>query len=125
MPRSIASGEFRVEEFRVPLVDARLSGPKGVQVAPRELPLNVQLNYLSGGAMTGAPARVSALLPQPSAHLPGARGVLVRAAARRDESRRARRAGRLCPRRPIPAMRSSSPTSCRSRPTPMARRPSR
>ena len=38
LPRSVASGEFRVEEFRVPLVDARVSGPKGVQVAPRELP---------------------------------------------------------------------------------------
>jgi uncharacterized protein YfaS (alpha-2-macroglobulin family) len=72
MPRSIASGEFRVEEFRVPLVDARLSGPKGVQVAPRELPLNVQLNYLSGGAMTGAPARVSALLRNRPLIFPGA-----------------------------------------------------
>jgi uncharacterized protein YfaS (alpha-2-macroglobulin family) len=62
MPRSMTSGEFRVEEFRVPLVDARVSGPKAVQVAPRELPLNVQLNYLAGGAMAGAPARVSALM---------------------------------------------------------------
>jgi uncharacterized protein YfaS (alpha-2-macroglobulin family) len=59
---SWSSGEFRVEEFRVPLVDARLSGPKQVPVAPRELPLSLQLSYLSGGGMGGAPVRASALL---------------------------------------------------------------
>ena len=62
LPRIAVSGEFRVEEFRVPLVDARIAGPKAIQVAPGELPLNVQLSYLSGGAMASAPARVSALL---------------------------------------------------------------
>ena len=46
---SWTSGDFRVEEFRVPLVDARLSGPKTIPVAPTELPLALQLNYLSGG----------------------------------------------------------------------------
>ena len=71
LPRSIASGEFRVEEFRVPLVDARVSGPKGVQVAPRELPLNVQLSYLAGGAMAGVPARVSALVRNRPLTFPG------------------------------------------------------
>jgi len=71
MPRSVASGEFRVEEFRVPLVDARVSGPKGVQVAPREIPVSVQLSYLSGGAMAGAPARVSALLKNRPLNFPG------------------------------------------------------
>ena len=70
-PRSVASGEFRVEEFRVPLVDARVAGPKNVQIAPRELPLNVQLSYLSGGAMAGAPARVSALLRPRPLNFPG------------------------------------------------------
>lgn len=56
------SGNFRVEEFRLPLVDAIVSGPKAVAVAPKELPINVQLNYFSGGGMAQAPARVTALL---------------------------------------------------------------
>lgn len=56
------SGSFRVEEFRLPLVDARISGPAQVAIAPTELPVNVQLTYLSGGGMSQAPARVTALL---------------------------------------------------------------
>ena len=56
------SGEFRVEEFRLPLVDARLAGPKAPVVAPKELAVAVQLNYFSGGGMAQVPARVSALL---------------------------------------------------------------
>jgi len=56
------SGNFRVEEFRLPLVDARVSGPPKVAIAPKELPISVQLNYLSGGGMGEAPARVTALL---------------------------------------------------------------
>ena len=60
--RAWASGNFRVEEFRLPLVDARVSGPKAVPVAPKELPISVQLNYFSGGPMAQAPARATALL---------------------------------------------------------------
>ena len=56
------SADFRVEEFRIPLVDARVSGPKGPNVAPKELAVSVQLNYFSGGAMAQVPARASALL---------------------------------------------------------------
>jgi len=56
------SGQFRVEEFRVPLVEARLSGPKGPLVAPAELKIGAQLNYLSGGGMAQTPLRVTALL---------------------------------------------------------------
>lgn len=56
------SGSFRVEEFSVPLVDARLSAPAQVPIAPRELPLGVQMTHLSGGAMANSPAQVSALL---------------------------------------------------------------
>ena len=52
--RSLASGKFRVEEFRLPLVDARLSGPKAVQVAPASVAVNVQMSYFSGGPMGGA-----------------------------------------------------------------------
>jgi alpha-2-macroglobulin len=65
------SGNFRVEEFRVPLVDARLSGPKGVVVAPTNVAIGVQMNYFSGGAMAGAPLRASALLKNRSPSFAG------------------------------------------------------
>lgn len=69
--RRWTSGSFRVEEFRLPLVDARVSGPKTVAIAPRELPVNVQLSYFSGGGMAQAPARLSALLRPRSAGMAG------------------------------------------------------
>jgi uncharacterized protein YfaS (alpha-2-macroglobulin family) len=121
MPRSVASGEFRVEEFRVPLVDARVSGPKGVQVAPREIPVSVQLSYLSGGAMAGAPARVSALLKNRPLNFPGHDEFSFEPP--RDPARRRRGTSRA--RTAMRTMRGSSPTSCRSPPTRMARRRSR
>ena len=65
------SGDFRVEEFRLPLVDARVSGPKTVAIAPAEMPLNVQLNYFSGGGMGQAPVRVTALLRERGIYFPG------------------------------------------------------
>jgi uncharacterized protein YfaS (alpha-2-macroglobulin family) len=60
--RSWTSGNFRVEEFRLPLVDARISGPKGIAVAPKDVVVDVQMSYFSGGAMAAAPLRASALL---------------------------------------------------------------
>jgi alpha-2-macroglobulin len=60
--QQVSSGSFRVEEFRLPLVDARVSGPKVVPAAPKELAVALQLNYFSGGGMAMAPARASALL---------------------------------------------------------------
>lgn len=62
--RSWPSGNFRVEEFRIPLVDARINGPKTVSIAPTQLPIGVQLNYFSGGAMAAAPVRGTALLTE-------------------------------------------------------------
>ncbi len=56
------SGNFRVEEFRVPLIDARLAPPRGTPVAPAELVFNAQLSYLSGGGLAQAPLQASALL---------------------------------------------------------------
>lgn len=58
---SWSSGQFRVEAFKVPLVDARLSAPAGPQIAPRELNLGVQLTHLSGGGLSTA-ASLNALL---------------------------------------------------------------
>jgi hypothetical protein len=55
------SGEFRVEEFRVPLVDARVSGPMACRRAPRA-PAQCAIELLVRRWMAQAPARVSALL---------------------------------------------------------------
>ena len=60
--RSWPSGDFRVEEFRVPLVDARLSPPRTAPVAPAELVFGVQLNYGAGGGVPQATLKGSALL---------------------------------------------------------------
>ena len=56
------SGSLRVEAFRVPLVDARLSAPAGPLVAPREITLQAQLNALAGGPLAAAPRPAAALL---------------------------------------------------------------
>ena len=69
--RSWNSGNFRVEEFRLPLVDARLSGPKAVAVAPTSVAVDVQMNYFSGGPMGGAPLHASALLKSRSPSFAG------------------------------------------------------
>jgi uncharacterized protein YfaS (alpha-2-macroglobulin family) len=58
----LQSGSFRVEEFRVPLVDARLAAPKGTVIAPTEVAFEAQLNALAGGPMPGVPLALSALL---------------------------------------------------------------
>ena len=60
-PRQWPAGEFRVEAFRVPLVDARLAGPAGALVAPSTLSLDVQLNHLSGGGVATS-LKLSAVL---------------------------------------------------------------
>ena len=60
--RTLVSGSLRVEAFRVPLVDARLSGPAGVLVAPREVAFAAQLNAMAGGPLAGRAAQLSALL---------------------------------------------------------------
>jgi len=60
--RSWTSGSFRVSEFRIPLVDARLNAPKGDAVQPTELQFGAQLNYQSGGPMAKAVVSVSAVL---------------------------------------------------------------
>ena len=68
---SWTSGNFRVEEFRLPLVDARLAGPKAVQVAPSSVAVDVQMSYFSGGPMSGAALRASALLKSRSPSFAG------------------------------------------------------
>jgi len=60
---SIASGSFRVEAFRLPVLAGTLkAGIAAPVVAPAELPVNVEVHYVAGGAASGLPVRVSALL---------------------------------------------------------------
>lgn len=56
------TGGFRVEEFRLPLMQGRITPPKAVQVAVKDVPLDVQLNFINGGAATNQQVRVSGLL---------------------------------------------------------------
>lgn len=60
--RELQSGTFRVEDFRVPLVDARLAAPRGVLVAPTEITFEAQVNALAGGPMPALPLALSAVL---------------------------------------------------------------
>ncbi|MBL8334259.1 MAG: alpha-2-macroglobulin, partial [Rubrivivax sp.] len=60
--RTLPAGDFRVEAFRVPLLDARLSPPRTQPVAPAEVLLSAQLNWMNGGPVAAAPLRGSALL---------------------------------------------------------------
>lgn len=60
--RTWDSGSVRVEEFRVPLVDARLLPPKVAPPGAKEQSWGAQLNYMSGGPMAKAPVQVSAVL---------------------------------------------------------------
>ena len=68
---SWTSGNFRVEEFRLPLIDARVSGPKTPAVAATSVAVDVQMRYFSGGAMASAPLHASALLKSRSAAFAG------------------------------------------------------
>lgn len=49
------SGSFRVEDFRVPLMKASISGPRAPTVNSSAIELDLQLRYLSGGNAGGAP----------------------------------------------------------------------
>ncbi|HIV70708.1 MAG TPA: alpha-2-macroglobulin, partial [Candidatus Aquabacterium excrementipullorum] len=68
--RRLMAGQFRVEEFRLPLIQARVAGPKDLQVSPGELPLSVQMSFLSGGGFGAAPGRISALLRERAVRFP-------------------------------------------------------
>ncbi|MFZ6772488.1 alpha-2-macroglobulin family protein [Undibacterium sp. SXout7W] len=60
--RTYYTGVFRVEEFRLPLLQGRIVAPKAVQISPKELPLSLQLNYLNGGGASGLPVKVTGML---------------------------------------------------------------
>jgi uncharacterized protein YfaS (alpha-2-macroglobulin family) len=49
------SGAFRVEEFRVPLARAVVQPPARTLVSPREIPLDLAVQYLAGGGAAALP----------------------------------------------------------------------
>ncbi|WP_349608346.1 MG2 domain-containing protein [Cupriavidus sp. DF5525] len=71
--RSYTSGSFRVEAFRLPVLAGTLqvAGKPGAVIAPAELPVGVEIHYLSGGGAAGLPVRVSALLRDKYVSFPG------------------------------------------------------
>ncbi len=56
------SGRFRVEQFRVPTMKAVLQGPAVPAVRAAQVPLDVQLSYLSGGGAGGAQVKISTVV---------------------------------------------------------------
>jgi alpha-2-macroglobulin len=61
--RSFGSGEFRVEEFRLPVLEGRITPTdKKALVRVRSVPTDVQINYVAGGGAANLPVRVSAMV---------------------------------------------------------------
>ena len=65
--RSFASGQFRVEEFRLPVLAGRIelgnaAGAGAPLVSVRSAAANVNVHYVAGGAAAQLPVRVSALV---------------------------------------------------------------
>ena len=59
---SLDSGEFRVEEFRLPVLQGRVGPPGNAPlVGASRVPVQVQLGYVGGGPAAGLPVQVSAL----------------------------------------------------------------
>nr|WP_295770441.1 MG2 domain-containing protein [Rhodoferax sp.] len=61
--RSFTTGSFRVEEFRLPVLEGRVTpADKKALVNVKTVPVDVQINYVSGGGAVNLPVRVSALV---------------------------------------------------------------
>ena len=61
--RSYSTGQFRVEEFRLPVLEGRIAPTdKQPLVAVTSLPVEVQINYVSGGGAAQLPVHVSAMV---------------------------------------------------------------
>jgi alpha-2-macroglobulin len=61
--RSFCTGQFRVEEFRLPVLEGRVApADKKPLVNAKTVPVDVQVNYIAGGAAVNLPVRVSALV---------------------------------------------------------------
>ena len=64
--KSFTSGQFRVEEFRLPVLEGRINpvlpADKKALVNVKTVPTDVQINYVAGGGAVNLPVRVSALV---------------------------------------------------------------
>ena len=61
--RSYSTGSFRAEEFRLPLLEGRVTpADKKALVNAKSVPVDVQINYVAGGGAANLPVRVSALV---------------------------------------------------------------
>ncbi len=61
--RSFGTGQFRVEEFRLPVLEGRIAPvEKKALVNLQSVPTDVQINYVAGGGAANLPVRVSALV---------------------------------------------------------------
>ncbi|MCW5653832.1 MG2 domain-containing protein [Hydrogenophaga sp.] len=61
--RTYDTGSFRVEEFRLPVLEGRISPQeKKALVKVQAVPADLQVNYVSGGGAANLPVRVSALV---------------------------------------------------------------
>ncbi len=67
--QEISTGNFRVEEFRIPLMKAAIRVPTQPLVAVTEIPIDLSAEYLSGGAAKGLPVTLrSQINKNASAH---------------------------------------------------------
>lgn len=55
---ALVGGSFRVEEFRLPLMQAVIQGPKTPLVRAQEIPLDLSVRYLAGGGAAHWPVKV-------------------------------------------------------------------
>lgn len=89
--REWESGEFRVEEFRVPLLATTLRLPTGPEIAPREVVADLASTFLAGGPAKGLPVVVRSRvvedwldLPAPYSRLSFTGGPVVEGVRRRS-----------------------------------------
>ncbi len=96
--RTLESGSFRVEEFRLPVLSGRIdvaaveaaagdAKTKGTRnfVRPASLAANVTLSYTNGGSATDLPVRLSAAVRPRVAQFPGYEGYNFARAERNDD----------------------------------------
>ncbi len=57
-----SSGSFRVEEFRLPTMEAIVQGPTEPLINAGEMPLDLMVRYLSGGGASGLRVKVRTLV---------------------------------------------------------------
>ena len=68
---SVETGRFRVEEFRLPVLQGRVAPQsKEPLVAAASVPVRVQVGYVAGGPAASLPVRVSALTRPRALHFP-------------------------------------------------------